>query len=64
MPPPKVEAATEEYRADVDRSGGCLEDCCVVHPLGKVSAATAYQDYRQLCDPNGVNTFSNTVFAI
>lgn len=62
MPPPEVEAATEEYRVDVDRLAGFLEDCCVVHPSEKASAVIAYQHYQQWCKSNGAHTFSNKIF--
>ena len=62
MSPPEVEAATQEYRADVDRLAGFFEDCCVVHPLERVSAVIAYKHYQQWCETNGVNPFSNTFF--
>jgi len=51
--PPEVQAATAAYRADTDRVGRFLEDCCVLDPSAQTRAGELHDAYRSWCDANG-----------
>lgn len=52
-PPLKVQAATEEYREDMDSIGTFLSECCVTEPTAKVPVRTLYETYVRWCQENG-----------
>jgi len=52
-PPLKVQAATEEYREDMDSLGTFLAECCVTHWSAKVAVGELYREYVAWCEENG-----------
>lgn len=52
-PPLKVQAATEEYREDMDSIGAFLAECCVIDPTAKAPVKTLYETYVRWCQENG-----------
>ena len=60
-PPTAVQSAGDQYRAEQDRIGAFLEDCCEVDPLRTALTATAaelYDRYKRWCDDNGCHALS------
>lgn len=51
--PAAVEAATEEYRANMDPLAGFLEERCVIGPQCVVPVAVLYQAYQSWAQQNG-----------
>lgn len=51
--PPEVEAATEEYRAEMDVLGDFLTECVCADRLGSVTAKILYAGYTKWCEENG-----------
>ncbi len=51
--PEAVRVATAGYRSEMDVVGAFIDECCVVGPNYKVSAAALYDAYKDWCDENG-----------
>jgi putative DNA primase/helicase len=51
--PQKVVAATDQYRADMDRVGAFLRDCCQLNVKGSTKAADVYKRYKSWTQENG-----------
>jgi len=60
--PEPVRAATADYRADMDRLGQWIEERCIVSPLVRVKAASAFQDYRKWTEERGEQPLTLTNF--
>jgi putative DNA primase/helicase len=56
--PPEVQAATNEYRTDMDAVGRFLAECCIERPDAKVAAASLYAAYTQWCEQTGERPLS------
>lgn len=57
-----VQAATADYRADMDKLGAYLADCCELEPHAITEAAPLYASYRHWCERSGEHTLSQTAF--
>ena len=51
--PAVVEAATEEYRLDMDPLKDFLADCCVLHPTAWITIARLRKVYEDYCKERG-----------
>jgi putative DNA primase/helicase len=51
--PLAVQAASDDYRADMDILGAFLADRCVQFPYAQVTAEHLYRAYTDWCDENG-----------
>lgn len=56
--PQEVEAATEEYRSDMDVFGDFLKACCVLNSTYKVQGDVFYKRYQQYCWESGLKPVS------
>jgi putative DNA primase/helicase len=55
-PPATVKAAVDQYRAEQDRIGAFLDECCVANrekDAVTVTAGVLYEKYSRWCDGNG-----------
>ena len=52
-PPKKVQAATEEYRAEMDVLAEWIAECCVVTDRAKALSSALYASYKQWCEATG-----------
>ena len=55
-PPTTVRAAVDQYRAEQDRIGAFLEECCVANrekTAVKVTASDLYREYARWCESSG-----------
>lgn len=57
-PPCEVQAATDEYRRDMDILGDFLDACCVVTPAAQVTAKALYEHYAEWCKESGEHAVS------
>jgi P4 family phage/plasmid primase-like protien len=48
-PPEKVQAATEEYRAEMDVMADWIAECCVVTPKAQAAPMALYESYSKWC---------------
>lgn len=53
QPPAIVEAATADYRAEMDVLAGFLADCCVVEPDATALSGELAARYNRWCEENG-----------
>jgi putative DNA primase/helicase len=53
--PAAVEAATQEYRSEMDILGRFIDETCQVEAGVQVKAGDLYKAYKQWCDDNGIN---------
>ncbi|MBN1975953.1 MAG: DNA primase [Anaerolineae bacterium] len=60
--PEEVREATKEYRAEMDRLGGFLDDCCVIDDKAQAGASELYLAYSEWCEGNGERAVSGTRF--
>lgn len=60
--PQEVEAATEDYREEMDILGGFLRDSCVLEPGHSVRAKDLYQKYTDWCESNGESAVKQRTF--
>ena len=58
-PPDEVQAATQEYRAEMDTTGQWLDECCEVDSSAETSAQRLYGSYKGWCERNGHYPFSS-----
>jgi putative DNA primase/helicase len=61
-PPAKVQAATDEYREEMDVFGPFIRECCVIHRTAEVRANDLWNAYKVWCDTNGVKEQTQTRF--
>lgn len=59
QPPPKVLAATQEYRQDEDHLQEFINDCCILEPSASVKASQITETYRNWCYFNKIEPLSN-----
>lgn len=65
--PASVQADTDRFRAESDRVGRWIKDCCVLDDNGKLETAEAYSNYRAWCVAEGIraieekNTFAKDI---
>ena len=52
-PPKKVQAATAEYRNDMDIMADWIAECCVVHTNAKAAPMALYESYSKWCAAAG-----------
>lgn len=57
-PPREVQAATDEYRREMDVLGDFLDACCAVAPTAHVTAKGLYERYGEWCDETGEHAVS------
>jgi putative DNA primase/helicase len=57
-PPPEVNAATADYRTEMDSIGAFLADCCIEAEKLVSYAADLYAAYVKWCDRNGEHALS------
>ena len=63
--PPEVDAAKEEWRAEMDQLGRFVEERCVVAETLQVSASVLYADYKRWGEESGErDILSNTAFGL
>jgi len=62
-PPDEVQAATEEYRDEMDILGDFLKDCCIVNPKAEVTTKALYKIYEQWCEQNGERPLAKNPFS-
>jgi putative DNA primase/helicase len=60
--PEEVRAATQSYRAEMDKLGRFFDDCCVIDKLAEVGASDLYRAYDDWCTANGEKSVSGTRF--
>lgn len=53
-PPAKVQAATDEYREEMDVFGPFIRECCVIHRTAEVRANELFNAYKAWCAENGI----------
>ncbi len=58
----KVQAATADLRAEMDRLGPFLEECCIVSPSATVPRAALFQAYRLWAERQGSHGISDKAF--
>lgn len=58
---PEVQAATEAYRADMDRLGRFLEECCVRSAAARVETSAFFRAYEAWCQQTGETPLSRKV---
>jgi putative DNA primase/helicase len=61
--PPEVQAATSEYRDEMDVIGAFIEDCCVTDPSATAKGPELYQAYRAWCETNREQVCTSAKFA-
>lgn len=60
--PEEVQTAGKMYRAEMDRVGGFVDECCAIGALGKTKAADVYKRYQSWCSANGIRFLSARKF--
>ena len=61
-PPPKVLAATQEYREEMDLLAEWMEVFCVISPERQATTGELYLCYSMWCDKNRVFPMNRKVF--
>lgn len=62
-PPSAVDAATQDYRNEMDIFGDWLNDCCITSPdLGHIPTAKLYESYKRFCADGDLRTISSRAF--
>ena len=51
--PKAVEAATQEYRAEMDKIQAFIDECCTKNPHATVGSQELYDEYRRWAEANG-----------
>jgi putative DNA primase/helicase len=60
----EVQAATAEYRSEMDVIGAWIADRCVQHPNSEGRAGLLYEDFKGWADLNGERLMSSKVFGL
>jgi putative DNA primase/helicase len=63
-PPVKVQAATAEYRAEMDVLADWIAECCVVTPKAKAAPTPLYESYSKWCVAAGETPMNLTSFSL
>jgi len=61
-PPEKVQAATREYREEMDVFGPFIRECCVIHREAEVRANNLWNAYKAWCADNSQREQNQTKF--
>ncbi len=61
-PPEKVQAATREYREEMDVFGPFIRECCVIHRTAEIRANDLWNAYKAWCAENGLKEQTQTKF--
>lgn len=61
-PPAKVQAATDEYREEMDVFGPFIRECCVIHRTAEVRANDLWNAYKSWCMENSQREQNQTKF--
>ena len=61
-PPEKVQAATREYREEMDVFGPFIRECCVIHREAEVRANNLWSAYKAWCADNSQREQNQTKF--
>jgi putative DNA primase/helicase len=62
--PDEVQAATDQYRKDMDSLGGFVADCCTVRPDAQATAAQLYQCYLDWAHQAGEKPMSQKMMGL
>jgi putative DNA primase/helicase len=62
MPPKKVKAATDDYRAEMDTLAAYFAERCELGPTYRSGASELYKEYRDWADQGGEHTMSQVLF--
>jgi len=62
MPPEKVKAATDEYRAEMDTLAAYFAERCELGPTHRSGASELYKDYRDWAEQGGERPMSQVLF--
>lgn len=62
MPPQKVKAATDDYRAEMDTLAAYFAERCQLGPAYRSGASELYKDYRDWADQGGDHPMSQVLF--
>jgi P4 family phage/plasmid primase-like protien len=62
-PPVKVQAATKEYRAEMDVLADWIAECCVVHTNAKAAPTPLYESYSKWCVTAGETPMNRRSFS-
>ena len=62
MPPAKVKAATDAYRAEMDSLAAFFAERCVVGPTYRTGATELYKEYRDWAEQGGEHPMSQVRF--
>jgi putative DNA primase/helicase len=60
--PEEVKEATQGYRAEMDKLGRFLDECCVLDVQAQAGASELYLAYSEWCEANGERAVSGTRF--
>lgn len=60
--PSEVRAATDVYRAEMDRLAGFIDESCEVSDSASATAYELYQAYQKWCDAGGEHAMTKTMF--
>lgn len=63
-PPAIVQAANNDYRAEMDILKTFMNECCEIKKDGLVSSSQLYRVYSKWCDENGEHAFSQMKFSL
>lgn len=58
QPPPKVLAATSQYREEMDKVGAFIKECCIEGDDKEAALVDLYREYREWCEQNGLRAES------
>lgn len=61
-PPNEVQAATNEYRTDMDAVAQFIDDCCELESEGETASAKLYTCYIAWCQANGEKQLKKNAF--
>lgn len=62
QPPAKIQAATDEYREEMDVFGPFIRECCVIHRNVEVRANDLWNAYKAWCMENSQREQNQTKF--
>ena len=62
--PAEVQAATDQYRADMDTLAGFIQECCELDKAATAKASLLYERYCQWCKENNERPETGTAFGM
>lgn len=62
--PDEVEAATNDYRNEMDEVGTFLAECCIMQPNVKVNPTDLYDAYKKWCEDTGETVLKQRDFGV